>query len=316
MQNTMEAQNTFNSFPQFSFFLKPVFKQIPYKTVTAEGIFKFITGDYRGNKEATLKLQTITDKKEANKFKCENFDFACFSGTFDRKNEKGLIKHSGLICLDFDNQPNKEKLREKLLADPQLTTVLLFTSPSGTGLKWIVKIDLNQGTHLENFQAIENYIFETNHIKIDSSGKDVARPCFLPHDPECYFNQEQEEKYFDVNNWLPVKQITEQKTIQSSRTEPGKSKGKQKTIDEVVREIETRQIDLTPTQKDWLKAGFALAVGYGESGRNYFQRICKFWNHYDPVDCDKQFDLCLKGKKDGIRKGTFFWMAKEAGIEI
>jgi len=311
----METPHVNYSFPQFSFFKKTIFNLYPYKNATPEGIFKYINST-KYAKEQTDLLRNISDKNQFDNFKKNSFDYACFSGTFSKRNEAGLIAHSGLLCIDFDHITHKKELRELLPKDPKISTVLLFTSPSGTGLKWIVKIDLNQGTHLQNFQAIEKYIFLQYQIKIDSSGKDVSRPCFLPYDPECYFNPAPDEKYFNIADLLTVETTATNKATTSPAPISKKSPGKQKTIDEIVKEIEARQIDLTPTQSDWIKAGFALAVGFGEAGRGYFQRICRFWQHYDPADCDKQYDICLRGKREGIKKGSFFWMAKNAGIEI
>lgn len=310
----METQNINNSFPQFSFFRKPVFNQVPYKNVTAREIHQVISGRYF--REATLQLRTITDKKEANKFKCERFDFACFSGTFERKNEKGLLKHSSLICLDFDNQPNKEKLREELQADPQLPTVLLFTSPSGTGLKWIVKIDLNQGTHIENFQAIENYISKTYRVKIDSSGKDVARPCFLPYDPDCYFNQEPEPKNFDVKKWLSLKTNIAPNPQQKPKPPQTTINKKQKTFFDIVNEIQTYQIDITGNYDQWRKIGFGIATKFGENGHHYFHQISQFHPGYNYAECEKQFSAFLNHNGHGATLKSFFHFAKEAGIEI
>ena len=310
----MEKQILNDFFPQFSFFRKPVFNQLPYRNITACEVHQVITGRYF--REATLQLRTITDKKEANKFKCERFDFACFSGTFDRKNEKGLIKHSGLICLDFDNQPHKEKLREKLLTDPHLSTVLLFTSPTGTGLKCIVKIDLNQGTHIENFQAIENYIFETYQVKIDSSGKDVARPCFLPYDPNCYINNSLVLKYFDVKQWLPLKNNITTKPQQTPKPQQANEHKKQKTFFDIVTEIENRQIDITGKYDQWCKIGFGIASEFGENGRNYFHKISQFHFEYDPKECDKKYTDYLTHNGHGATLKSFFHFAKVAGIEI
>ena len=34
----------------------------------------------------------------------------CFSGTFSRREDKAIIQHSGLICLDFDNYDTEDEL--------------------------------------------------------------------------------------------------------------------------------------------------------------------------------------------------------------
>lgn len=300
-------------FPQFSFFRNPVYNLRPYKHLTASEIFiRVAAGDYY--KKQTAQLRSIEDKKEATKFKCQAFDFACFSGTFTQRNEAGLIEHSGLLCIDFDNIPDKEKLREKLLTDPNLSTVLLFTSPSGTGLKWIVQIDgATRLTHLQYFQAIENYIRIRHQINIDASGKDVARPCFLPYDPECYFNQYPVKKQFDLKTWLPATPKTE---VQPVKRTPTTGPGRQPTVEDIIQQIEANQLDLTANWKDWIKIGFAFASEYNEAGREYFHRVSRFYENYSPVDCDKQFDKCLKSGKTGVGIRSFFWAAQSAGINI
>lgn len=302
----------FNSIPQFSFFRSPVYNLRPYKHLTASEIFiRVSAGDFYSKQ--TAQLRSITNNQEATKYKQLNFDFACFSGTFTQRNEAGLIYHSGLICIDFDHLTDKEKLREKLLADPNLSTVLLFTSPSGTGLKWIVQIDVTRATHIQYFEAIENYIFLEHQIKIDASGKDVARACFLPFDPECYFNQFPAQKQFDLKMWLPARPKPQ---VQPEKRTPTAGTSKQPTVEDIIQQIESYRLDLTANWKDWIKIGFAFASEYNEAGREYFHRVSRFYDNYSPVECDKQFDRCLKSGKTGVGIKSFFWLAKEAGIEI
>lgn len=155
--------------------------------------------------QATDELRTIlkdvregkADIKEARKYKASHFDFVCFSGTFSYRNDNQLIMHSGLLCIDLDHVGEREvlwSLRERLIADPHFTTWLLFTSPSGDGLKWVIEIDLSKCDHLTWFRAMQNYVLATYGMEIDKQCSNVSRACFLPHDPVCYvhpsiFNQ-------------------------------------------------------------------------------------------------------------------------------
>ena len=41
-------------------------------------------------------------------------------------------------------------------------------------------------------------------------------------------------------------------------------------VENIVREIEQRAIDITPNYKDWVELGFALVDGLGENGREYY----------------------------------------------
>ena len=75
-----------------------------------------------------------------------------------------------------------------LLADESLETVLLFRSPSGDGLKWVIPIDICLMDHKSYFKAVANYLKQTYQLELDVSGKDLARACFLPYDPQVYIN--------------------------------------------------------------------------------------------------------------------------------
>ena len=68
--------------------------------------------------------------------------------------------------------------------------VLVFVSPSGTGIKVIVKVDplpIDATSHREAWQQIVNY-FKPMGLEIDPSGKDLPRLCLLAHDPTAYYN--------------------------------------------------------------------------------------------------------------------------------
>jgi len=98
------------------------------------------------------------------------------------------VQHSGLLAVDFDHLPNLEEVRQALLADDYFDTQLLFISPSGDGLKWIIPIDTSQTPHSEYFTAVAKYILQTYCIEVDKSGRDVSRACFLAYEPNAFIN--------------------------------------------------------------------------------------------------------------------------------
>jgi len=172
--------------PLFSYFKAPVTNTIPNRNLSIVDTYNLIIGDIY--KDRTIALRNLTDKQESRKFKAANFDYVTFSGTFSERSDKALRKHSRLICIDFDHIPDLLELKNRLLQDEYFETELLFTSPSGDGLKWIIAIDLAKASHLDFFKSIATYILQTYHVKVDQSGKDVSRACFLPHDAEVYIN--------------------------------------------------------------------------------------------------------------------------------
>lgn len=170
-----------------SFFKAPVRNVFPSQTLRLGKIYELIISDTY--KAITEELRTIEDIKERRKFKANRFDYVTFSGVFERRNDKYLQKHSNLITIDFDHLEDLNKVREQLLNDSYFETELLFVSPSGDGLKWIIRIDLEEATQAEYFIAISNYIKQTYNIEVDASGKDVSRACFLPHDANAFLHK-------------------------------------------------------------------------------------------------------------------------------
>lgn len=165
--------------PKFSYFKAPVSNTIPAKEVNILDVYHIIKYEFQ---EQTEKLRAIAEKKDARKFKATHFDYVTFSGVFTKRSDAALVKHSGFLAIDFDHVEDLNGLTAQLLADEYFETEILFTSPSGDGLKWIISIDITEHSHRDWFTSIKHYIKETYHLEIDSAGKDVSRACFLPHD--------------------------------------------------------------------------------------------------------------------------------------
>jgi VirE N-terminal domain. len=172
--------------PLFSFFKAPISNTKPHKAVSLLQIYNAIKGDYY--KEHTERLRAISDVQQARKFKASNFDYCTFSGVFSIRNDKALIQHSNILCIDFDHISGIEKLRFQLLNDDYFETLLLFRSPSGDGLKWIIPIDVTQATHANYFLSVSNYLKAAYNVEADKSGKDISRACFIPHDNDVFIN--------------------------------------------------------------------------------------------------------------------------------
>lgn len=172
--------------PSFSYFVAPVTNTISRKAVTLVEAYKIIKSEKFA--EQTLSLRSIDDKKKAKEYKAANFDYVTFSGIFSKRADKSLQKHSGLITIDLDHIGEPETWQSRLLDDEYFETEMLFISPSGDGLKWIIPIDLTTATHLEYFKGISNYMQHTYGLQSDTSGSDTSRACFLPHDPNIYIN--------------------------------------------------------------------------------------------------------------------------------
>jgi len=139
------------------------------------------------------------DKKKKESLK-HNLPAVVFSGTFGGKErlDDNVENYTGLMVCDVD-KISEEKLRsfkKKLTQDAY--TLLFFESPS-KGLKFIVKVDSELKFHKSHaFVQVEKYYMEHYGIKIDASGKNPARLCFISDDPNMYFNESSDVFNVDI----------------------------------------------------------------------------------------------------------------------
>ena len=87
-------------------------------------------------------------------------------------------------------------------------------------------------------------------------------------------------------------------------------------IERITARIESAAADIAPAYPDWRDLGFALADALGESGRNYYHRLSRFYPKYTQEETNKQYDNCLKSHGHGITIKTLYHLAKSAGIDI
>jgi hypothetical protein len=99
-----------------------------------------------------------------------------------------LLNHSGLLQVDIDKIGVFKAfgLKDKLAADPHVFAA--FISPSGDGIKLLVRIPADASRHRASFHAAESYFKERYQLTIDASCKDVMRLCFFSHDEELVLN--------------------------------------------------------------------------------------------------------------------------------
>jgi hypothetical protein len=121
-----------------------------------------------------------------------------------------------------------------------------------------------------------------------------------------------EKKTFNPLEWM---ENPAQQSINTESAQP-LSNSNQSEVETIIQQIEANQIDIATAYSDWRNIGFAFADEFGESGRNYFHRISRFYSDYSASECDRQFDNCLKAKGQGVSLKTFFYHAKQAGVQI
>jgi predicted P-loop ATPase len=223
------------------------------------------------------------------------------SGSFAARKDDALRTHSGFIAMDIDNVENIEETRKQLSADPY--TYACFVSISGNGLCVIYRIDGSR--HLDAFNGIASYLYNSYQLIIDQSCKNVARARFASYDPFLYENT----KAPVFKKYLPKK-----KEIKYNKVVVVKN-----DFDSMIAEMDKKQVNLCEDYSDWISICYALVSEFGEQGRDHFHTLSSHSSKYNSDDCNRQYTACLKnhseskGNKSTI--ATIYYHAKQNGID-
>jgi hypothetical protein len=145
-------------------------------------------------KSVVDQVRNAPDKKTADSIK-RGLPAICFSGTFRPRSVKGLIQHSGYACLDFDKFSSYDELIDfrKLILESEYTYAC-FISPSGNGLKVLVKIPPCNGADHKKYYLALSDSFDIQNI--DKTTSDVCRVCYYSYDETLFVNED--SKVWDV----------------------------------------------------------------------------------------------------------------------
>lgn len=244
--------------------------------------------------DIVLKVRREKDKdiRKALKAKVPNFTV---SGTFTRREDQALVQHSGLIAIDFDDISDIDRTFEMLCNDRY--TFALFRSISGYGLCCLVKI--NADKHVESFEGLKDYYWRMMELTIDPACRNVSRTRYISYDPDLYHNE-------DADVFKETKRIKEiDRSTHFIHTDA--------KFQRIVNAIDR---DITGSYHQWSQIGFGIAATYGAEGWAAFDRISSFGPTYKPEACRKQYDNCVKHANGSVSINTFYYYAKQAGIDI
>ena len=115
-------------------------KETPY-TLTILDVYERIKNGYSDLNKKIERLRAMDENSEEHRAMKNSLLAIMFNGTFNERNDNGLVEHSGLCVLDFDDYPDAATMneeRQRLINCPFV--YLVFTSPGGKGLKVVIKI--------------------------------------------------------------------------------------------------------------------------------------------------------------------------------
>ncbi len=171
------------------------------------------------SKDIVKKIRAEKDKSNRNILK-QKLPAICFSGKFTKRSDKAIKEHSGLICLDFDGyKTNRDMLQEKEKLSKDKFIYSVFISPSGNGLKALVKIPTSTENHKNYFLSLQTYF---NSEYFDKTCKNISRVCYESYDPLIYVNAQsslwdkiQEQEFTEVTKHsdIPTIPVTDENKI-------------------------------------------------------------------------------------------------------
>jgi predicted P-loop ATPase len=251
--------------------------------------------------DIVLDVRSCENKEERDKKK-KSAPLVTVSGSFSDRKDEALRAHSGFIAIDIDNIDNPEDTKKIIAADPYIYAA--FTSISGHGLCLIMRIDGSR--HLDAFNAIASYLYNTYQLIVDQSGKNVSRARFISYDP-----------WMIVNAKAPMfkKYLPKKKEIQAHRVAVVKT-----DFDAMIDAMDRKALNLCEDYSEWIQIAYALVSEFGESGRDYFHTLSSHSSKYNSDDCNNQYTACLKNHSEAKGKrstiGTIYYLAKKNGIEV
>lgn len=231
------------------------------------------------NQSKIERIRTIEDKEVRNKEKSK-LKSICFSGEFSKRNALNIVKHSGFACLDFDDVGTYEDavcLRDSLQDNEYIYSA--FVSPSGNGVKAIVKIPAEIQNHKKYYEAL----CETFDSKLDIKTKDVSRVCYESYDPDLFINE-------NSKVWVLKKEFTEVSRINKYP--------KHFTINDTNKKVDV--IVKWFNKKFTLNAGernnnlFKLACGLNRAGLSSSDALDMFRNYYSAGLKDSELESIIK----------------------
>lgn len=287
------------------------------------------SGLFKEQTEAARQFLKAGEKDAYKRIKL-GLDTAVFACECARRRTSSVKRHSGLMVLDYDDMDEDMigSVTQLMQADTVLGTVLMFRSPSGRGLKQVIRIPLRQEIsdtlslreretetsklserHRRYYEAVAAYIKERYGIALDTAGKDLIRGCQLCHDEEAYYNPDAPVSMVDVDKYAPRQERNVTTYVSSADQQYVQ-------VAEVVRRISLQRANLCERFEDWVTISLALSE-LGEAGRPLFHQLAMASTKYRQSDTDRQYTYALKHRNGKIGLGTFFAKAeKEAYVDL
>jgi hypothetical protein len=289
-------------------------------------------GKYGVKIETMRMLYGLGEKDEYKRHKIQ-LPAVTFSGQYgERRKVQFLQDYSHIVVFDIDNLTIEEcrLIIAKLKVDVNILSSWL--SPSGSGIKILTVVECDQSSHKIFFQAIKNYLEKHYSIKVDKSGSDITRLCYLSYDPDLFVKEsilingdfvsqylnanEDEESQLVIAPKIDLSQMVGQKIQERS----GKNKQEDRDmIIKIIKYLKRHGKSITSSYDDWYRVAFGIANTFTLNiGEKYYLELCRQdGQSHDEERSIKMLRYCYsEGQEGKVRINTIIYLAQTQGFDL
>lgn len=206
-----------------------------------------------------------------------------FGGVFHSKRRANEISiYNNLIVIDIDglSDDNVILVKTELCKDNYILSA--WISPSGRGIKALIKTGCSIEQHTAVFNSISSYLQSKYSIEIDPSGKDVTRLCFSSYDEDIYFNinaLSYNELIEEIPSAKKANKINPKEIVlhkNANATEGLNKPDDRELMKDIIKFLKKNKHSITSNYSDWLKVAFAISYSFSyDVGEKYFLELAK-----------------------------------------
>lgn len=254
-----------------------------------------------------------------------------FCGEFKNGHKvSDLVIYNKLIVIDIDGllPENILSIKNSLISDKYI--LALWNSPSGRGLKGLIKTNSTEDNHKDYFNSLRIYFLDNYHIELDKSGSDVSRLCFSSWDENIFYNSTSETYIdsikIDTNTKASEIETTKEKNLSLSKSAyatEGLNKSEDRTLmKSIIKYLTKRNISITENYDSWVKVALGISYTFSyDVGEKYFIQLCSLDKEkYNELKSINLLKYCYNKRQINSKKtislATIAYFAKEKGFEL
>ena len=267
-----------------------------------------------------------------------------FSGLYPEYRRDGYCtQYNNLIVIDIDHL-SAEKMPivwGQLNSDTYVAA--LWKSPSGNGLKGLVKLQYDEDfssmsihdKHRTAFRSLYRYMLASYGIELDKSGSDPTRLCFMSDDPNLILKESVDEYSVEFEEMPSIShsqavrantkiKIPRQKAYKEcdwnkligQKWEIEDYERNKQTLYSIYRKMKRKNISLTATFEEWVKVAFAIANSIHPAvGKDIFMKMCELDGvRHDPKGSEQLLYDAYCTNNGNVHFESIVYLAKQKGV--